>query len=140
MDFAGDWHLTRHIEDRRGPDGRFDGLARLMPVVGGLGYHEAGMLHCGPGPAMRAERRYLWQEDGPLIRVLFQDGRDFHLMDPQGPRCEARHDCAPDLYRVAYDFSDWPDWSAEWQVQGPLKDYRMHSLYRPAGAAGGRGG
>ncbi|MCE8467683.1 DUF6314 family protein, partial [Rhodovulum sulfidophilum] len=58
------------------------------------------------------------------------DGRFFHLIAP-GARPEARHDCAPDLYRVRYDFSAWPCWSSFWEVRGPRKNYAMESSYRP---------
>jgi hypothetical protein len=66
--------------------------------------------------------------------VLFADGRPFHAFDPGAARPEAAHDCPPDLYRVRYDFSDWPDWQAAWEVRGPRKDYRMVSRYAPLSA------
>ena len=35
------------------------------------------------------------------------------------------------LYRVRYDFSDWPDWRTIWHVTGPRKAYEMVSHYAP---------
>ena len=43
---------------------------------------------------------------------------------------EAEHWCDPDMYRVGYDFSAWPEFAATWEVAGPKKAYRMVSRYR----------
>lgn len=127
-DFAGLWRLEREIDDRlTGAPGRFTGRAEFRPVDGGLAYREEGELTLGVAPGVLAVRTYLWREEGGLIRVDHGDGRPFHSFDPAAP--EARHWCAPDDYRVRYDFSRWPDWQAEWEVRGPRKDYRMRSRY-----------
>lgn len=131
-DFAGRWWIDRWIEDRRaGQVGRFTGQAHLTPDDLGLVYVETGQLTLGDAPPMAAERRYLWRPDdrGGVV-VLFADGRDFHRFDPATPQPAAHHLCTPDDYRVAYDFADWPAWSAVWEVSGPRKDYRMESRYR----------
>lgn len=131
QDFTGDWRIERRIRDcRTGQQGRFDGRARLAPDGAGLAYAETGTLCLGAAPALAAGRAYLWRQAGPLIDVLFADGRPFHSFDPSGAAAAAGHDCAPDLYRVAYDFAAWPDWHAVWEVRGPRKDYRMDSLFR----------
>jgi len=31
---------------------------------------------------------------------------------------------------VTYDFRKYPQWRAEWRVEGPKKDYRMVTTYR----------
>jgi len=129
-DFEGTWHLSRRIEDRRaGQTGHLDGRARFTAAEDDWHYSETGTLRL-PGQAeMQAERRYLWRGAGAFIEVLFNDGRPFHVFDPAKPRPSAQHWCDPDSYRVRYDFTNWPDWSAEWHVTGPKKDYSMHSLY-----------
>ncbi|PKP74281.1 MAG: trigger factor [Alphaproteobacteria bacterium HGW-Alphaproteobacteria-6] len=137
-DFAGDWRLDRQIADRRGPGGRFKGVARFIPAAGGLIYREEGLLRIGDAAPMRAVRGYLWRAEAGRIVVEHADGAAFHAFDPARP--EAVHDCPPDRYHVAYDFSVWPDWRATWTVSGPAKDYRMVSRYcrpdRPAGPDG----
>ncbi len=130
---AGAWRLRREIDDRRaGTAGCFEGVATFVPVGAGLAYSEAGELHLAGQTPMRAERRYLWRVGAGRVGVLFGDGRTFHDFDPSEARPGAVHDCPPDVYRVAYDFSAWPRWNAVWEVRGPRKDYRMVSRYEPA--------
>ncbi|MBD3624394.1 MAG: hypothetical protein HUJ24_03245 [Rhodobacteraceae bacterium] len=129
-DFRGLWTLTRRIEDARaGEVLHLTGTATFIEDPHGLICDEKGALVREGHPPMTATRRYLWRQDGRLIRVLFADGRPFHAFVP-GPRAKAEHDCAPDTYAVEYDFSDWPDWRAVWTVGGPRKDYVMRSDYR----------
>ena len=81
---------------------------------------------------MEARRVYLWRDAEPgAVAVTFDDGRPFHQFDLTGG--EARHACPPDTYRVRYDFSEWPVWTARWRVTGPRKDYLMTSRYRRPG-------
>lgn len=132
--FTGAWTLARTIEDARAARaGTFTGEARFTPVEGGLAYEEAGTLAFPDAPPMQASRRYLWRAGGAGgIDVLFDDGRFFHSFDPAAPAPDAEHACAPDTYRVRYDFSRWPLWRAEWRVIGPRKDYSMLSRFHPA--------
>ena len=130
--FGGNWTLERRIEDAlSGQILRFSGTARFTPGAPGLVCDEAGEMRLPGQPPMPAGRRYLWRVQGGDIAVLFADGRPFHLIGP-GARPEAVHDCPPDLYRVRYDFRRWPDWEAEWRVQGPRKSYVSVTAYRPA--------
>ncbi|SPH17595.1 hypothetical protein DEA8626_01118 [Defluviimonas aquaemixtae] len=115
-------------------EGRFEGRAVFRPAPVGLHYHEEGHLKLGPGPEMKAVRDYLWREADGRIAVDYGDGQPFHDFDPVEP--EARHRCAPDEYRVRYDFSGWPNWSAVWVVSGPRKDYTMISRYSRESDAG----
>lgn len=133
MDFARDWRLERRIDDRlSGRPGAFEGVARLTHHGEGLLYREEGLLRLGDGPPLAAHRAYLWRAAGEGIEVRFEDGRPFHVFRPEGRAEGSDHPCGRDLYRVAYDFTGWPRWSAAWTVTGPAKDYRMESLYRPA--------
>lgn len=125
-DFTGQWQLEKEITQGDGAQARFQGTA----TWDGEGrYHETGLLRLETGAEMRAERRYLWR--APLA-VYFEDGRFFHDVPPEGG--EAYHHCAPDDYRVDYDFSDWPRWSARWRVTGPRKGYEMSCRYVPLSA------
>ena len=139
-DFAGRWEMRRAIADHRaGCAGRLSGVTAFMAdPQGGLVCHEAGWLRLGAGAPMAATRGYLWRA-APAggIEVRFVDGRFFHRFDAAETRPEATHDCAPDLYRVRYDFSRWPRWRTQWWVRGPRKDYHMATFYRPAGQATG---
>ena len=128
----GRWSLVREIDDRRaGTAARFEGEARFDGRDGGLRYREAGMLEVPGHAALRAERVYDWRASGAWVEVLFDDGRPFHRF-LAADRAAARHDCAPDVYEVRYDFADARAWQAEWEVSGPRKAYRMLSLYRRA--------
>lgn len=135
--FAGDWSIKRHIFDLDSQWlGRFEGVARFTAVDDGLHYNEEGKLQFGGLTAMKATREYLWTfpEDGDgagMVRVLFDDRRHFHDFDPNDDRPQATHYCDPDEYDVTYDFRKWPEWRAEWRVEGPRKDYRMVSIYTP---------
>jgi len=127
-DFQGDWRLERVITNAVGPDAVFSGQAQFLPQADGLKLLESGEMRMEGQAPMRAERVYLWREGATGIEVFFDDGRFFHHISG-GERPEAHHDCAPDVYDVAYDFSLWPTWTAVWQVKGPRKDYRMESRY-----------
>jgi hypothetical protein len=131
-DFTCAWRVQRTIEDRLGPPGRFEGRAFLTPDGKGLRYREEGTLRLGDGATMTAHRDYLWRASGDRIEVLFADGRPFHSFVPCGQAPGTDHPCGRDLYRVTYDFTAWPHWTAEWVVTGPAKDYRMLSAYAPA--------
>ncbi len=135
-DFAGRWRLTRRIADfRSGGTLRLAGRADFRPGgqdgIAGLSEEEQGLLRPGPGPGLVALRATFWREPEPgRIVVTFADGRAFHAFR-LGARATARHDCAPDLYRVTYDFRRWPEWHVLWRATGPAKDYASLSRYRP---------
>ena len=73
---------------------------------------------------MAAKQTYLWDRG---LAVSFADGRPFHVVPPAGG--PVAHDCAPDRYEGAYDFSAWPRWRVIWDVTGPRKSYSMSTLY-----------
>ncbi|MDF0602036.1 DUF6314 family protein [Psychromarinibacter sp. C21-152] len=132
-DFLGLWVLERHVEDRLSHHApRFEGTAEFTPDGAGLAYVESGLLHVPGQASLQAERRYFWRRQGVGLAVVFEDGRPFHVIEA-GLTPVAHHDCAPDVYRVRYDFTGWPAWQAVWQVKGQRKDYRMVSAYRRAG-------
>ncbi|GHF50816.1 DUF6314 family protein [Seohaeicola zhoushanensis] len=133
-DFAGRWALSRVIDDAlAGQRLMAEGFAQLAPDAQGLVYDETVELQLADGQRLNGTRRYLWRADpAGGIAVHFADGRLFHRIAPGGVTSEDRHDCAPDLYVGAYDFTAWPMFRVVWQVRGPRKDYRMETLYRPA--------
>lgn len=130
-DFVGHWQVGRVISDRQtGQVGRFDGQAVLSPRgPAGLGYAEIGQLRFGSAPVMTATRRYFWAFQPGLVLVSFDDGRPFHSFSPEVSGAGTDHLCGADLYCVRYGFSDWPVWTARWQVTGQRKDYTLDSRY-----------
>ena len=128
-DFAGRWVLQRQIDDRfGGQTGEMSGEAVFSADADGLIYRETGQMRLGTGPLMTAQRRYLWRF-GDDVEVLFDDGRPFHRFAAKGNGAGTDHPCGDDIYRVAYDFTAWPVWSAVWAVIGPRKDYTSQSRY-----------
>jgi hypothetical protein len=135
-DFAGRWQLRRRIADFRARavfrlEGSVTFRAGLRDGRPGLIEDEEGLLRQGAGLPIPTRRRAFLTEPAPgLIAVAFPDGRPFHGF-ALAPRSEARHDCAPDLYRAVYDFRRWPEWHVLWRVTGPAKDYASLSRCRP---------
>lgn len=127
-DFLGVWRITRQIANAVGPDARFVGEARFDPGEGGMILTEQGEMRIGGEVPMQATRRYIWREGPGGLDVYFDDGRFFHHIGP-GAAPQDRHDCAPDIYDVTYDFRDWPRWSSVWTVTGPRKNYAMQTAY-----------
>ena len=123
-DFAGVWELERDILHASGDTGHLSGRLDMRHQSWGLLYNETGTLTMGSAAPVTATRHYRWHTG---LEVHFEDGRFFHTVPAGGG--EARHWCAPDDYRVHYDFSDWPVWRTHWQVSGPRKNYQMFTRY-----------
>lgn len=126
-EFEGLWQLERRVTDGSGRQARLSGEARWTREGEALAYHEAGLLTMQDGPPIRAERRLTWRAG---LQVFFEDGRFFHAVPPLGGRVS--HWCDPDSYEGNYDFDAWPDFEVSWVVNGPRKDYHMHTIYRRA--------
>lgn len=129
--FEGRWRIARRIEDQRaGQVLEATGYAALQQGENALTYDEELTLNV-PGQApMTATRRYLWQAQADQIRICFEDGRYFHSLELGVQRSQDHHDCPPDSYDAAYDFTDWPQaWRVIWTVSGPRKSYVMTSVY-----------
>lgn len=125
-DLIGAWALLRHIEQSDGTQARFKGRAEWFWGEDHAVYQEKGQLFLAGQNSFHAERRYVWRG----LDVYFEDGRFFHSVPPKGGITE--HWCAPDMYRVAYDFTQWPHFETTWTVTGPRKSYRMRSQYTQA--------
>lgn len=130
-DFEGRWRIERHIANAKGPDAQLVGTAVYAPAEGGLVMQEEGAMRVEGQEPMKAARRYVWRAGDGGIDVFFDDGRFFHRIG-SGDAPSAHHDCAPDVYRVAYEFGDWPRWQSVWRVTGPRKDYVMKTVFTPA--------
>ncbi|MEX0349912.1 MAG: DUF6314 family protein [Paracoccaceae bacterium] len=129
-DFAGDWRISREISDAKaGQVLRADGTAALVWRDDELIYEEALTLQVPGQTPMQATRRYLWRAGAGGIDVRFEDGQFFHHLALGQDQPRDHHDCPPDSYDAAYDFSNWPNWSVVWTVSGPRKFYVMKSCY-----------
>lgn len=130
-DFLGEWRINREIVEKDGAVHRLSGSAQFSPEPDGMLYQEDGVLLTDTGAKLTASRVYHWREGaGGRIQVVFEDGRDFHIFDPDDTTPAADHWCDPDTYHVSYNFAAWPQWSSMWSVSGPRKDYRMKTQYR----------
>ena len=130
--FEGHWAIRRDILDLDSEWlGRLEGQAVFAPQGNGLMlYREEGRLKFGGLEDVQATRDYRWQvHAGGRVEVFFADGSAFHDFAFSYGRAEASHYCDPDTYEVTYDFTRWPEWRAEWRVEGPRKDYRMVTVY-----------
>ena len=129
----GRWRLSRVIRNADGSEATLEGVTVFRREGDGARAGGGGLADAsGRGAPLRATRRYLWAAGRRRgLEVRFEDGRPFHTVPLGVARPEAAHDCAPDVYRVAYDFADWPRWRAVWRVTGPRKDYVMTSDYAP---------
>jgi hypothetical protein len=135
--FRGRWLMTRKIEDSRGPDAVFSGVAEFSPLADAvLAYREAGELTIG-NSVMTAERGYVWKfARSGEIAMDFADGRPFHSFDPALRALNARHLCGDDTYNVQYEFlsdnSVIDVWCSIWRVTGPRKEYVSHTEFARA--------
>ncbi|WP_224503825.1 DUF6314 family protein [Celeribacter litoreus] len=135
-DFEGEWTLERTIDDAlAGQSARMTGKATFTPEDDGLRMTERGRLEMeATSQSFDAEREYVWRSAPNGIAVYFDDGRLFHLFETASACPTADHDCPPDDYSVAYDFSEWPVWTARWRVKGPRKDYVSTTVFAPISA------
>lgn len=133
QDFAGqNWQISREIRDHlTGQINHFAGQASFTAQGAHWRYREVGQLTLPSGQVLNSERSYHWRPMAGKIAVDFDDGRPFHHIKLGKARPSAEHLCDPDYYKVAYDFAQWPEWRADWQVHGPRKHYKMISEYCP---------
>ncbi|RFU78500.1 hypothetical protein TARUN_3747 [Trichoderma arundinaceum] len=118
-------------------------------------YIEDGEFKTTSGFGFKATRRYIWRYDSKkdIISVWFAKPEDhkradylFHEIefDPppvgdnrkreeEGWKAKAGHLCIDDYYNVKYNFAfktvNLENWSIEYTVNGPKKDYTIHGVY-----------
>ncbi|NNE87743.1 MAG: trigger factor [Silicimonas sp.] len=126
----GHWRLSRMIRHGDGSENRLTGNAHFRRSGARLIQDEEGTLVMG-NQTMKATRRYIWTAQKGRLDVFFDDMRPFHTVLLGVATHQTVHLCDPDRYEVLYDFTDWPRWSARWQVEGPKKNYVMTSTYAP---------
>jgi len=124
----GRWLLTRKITHSTNVQNHFTGEAHFDRSGPRLIQTETGQLSVAD-QSLEAKQRYFWEAKGRLLNVYFSDLRPFHSIPLNAAHPSTVHLCDPDRYEVAYDFSAWPQWETRWCVEGPRKDYVMHSIY-----------
>ncbi|MCG6883337.1 MAG: DUF6314 family protein [Silicimonas sp.] len=124
------WQMEREIHHTAGAVNRMTGTCKFTRSGPRLLQDEEGWLETASG-RFRATRRYVWTESGGRLDVYFEDMRPFHSVPLNVATPGAVHLCDPDRYEVAYDFTAWPNWRSTWRVEGPRKDYRMETTFRP---------
>lgn len=135
-EFLGNWCIGRQIEDfLTQQTGTFLGEASIITRDEDWLYSETGTLSFNNQIPLKSERRYLWSPSAAGFDIHFDDSRFFHHFDlptdaDGGGNFKARHWCDPDDYNVQYDLSRFPDWSSQWQVNGPRKSYKIISKYK----------
>ncbi|KAL1889631.1 hypothetical protein Sste5346_008749 [Sporothrix stenoceras] len=112
-------------------------------------YVEDGTFTALNGPSFRATRRYVWRynHDDDKLSVWFARTDDaskadylFHGLEfmpsliRQGWKATAGHLCIDDFYDVHYEFGvkgvNLTNWTLEYAVRGPKKDYTIAGTYR----------
>jgi len=76
---------------------------------------------------------FLKTDDNKSIDYLFHELEILPPVNRSGWRAKAHHLCIDDLYDVKYEFKFrgtlLSEWSLEYSVKGPNKDYKLKSLY-----------
>lgn len=113
-------------------------------------YVEDGEFKTDSGFGFRATRRYIWRyderNDGLSVWFVRPDDQRradylFHEIEFEQPverdrgwRARAGHLCIDDYYDVGYNFAfeavNLREWSVEYTVNGPKKDYTIKGTYR----------
>lgn len=124
---AGHWQLRRRYSTGL----RAQGFATI--TVDGA-YHEQAAMLWPDGQTTAGERRYRIEAAGTKLRLYYADGLNdgelFQSFDLAQPRGWSQHLCGADCYRSRWHRIGPDSFSLIHLVDGPRKEYRMHSLYR----------
>ena len=135
----GVWSLRRETEDARPGAGSLTGTVVFIAQPGGaLRYEEQGYLTLGAWRG-RAFRRWIYALEGDALSVRYPDTwAELHCFvfaaEPSGEtgaqhiHAQHIHICGEDRYDARLELR--PDGSLlfAYQVTGPAKDYRLHTL------------
>ncbi len=119
-DFTGTWHIKRRVF---GHNARFSGTCTIDAEGH---YSEDGVL-VQPHYAGPAFQRYIYEQNGDDLRVLFADGRIFLMLHFDGGVARGRHYCGDDIYDAVFKLKQ-DKWIAAYTVRGPRKDYTAVSI------------
>ncbi len=135
-DFIGRWSITRNIHDEmNGENSIFLGEANIKKEELHFHYKEQGKLSLSYHASVNAAQSYFWRPVGnSVFEIFFNNGDYFHQLDltmavKLGIYC-TDYLCISDLYKVQYNFSQFPDWRTIWHVTGPRKKYQIYSCFK----------
>lgn len=134
LSLLGAWTFARTIIDRHSAEtSTVAGRTTLTAVGDGtIRWAESGTLLRGDVEIPVSRTLFIVPRDAEWF-VTFEDGRDFH---PWAPGAEVVHPCAADTYVGRIESLSADEWTVQWQVTGPAKDYTMTStLTRSADTA-----
>ena len=135
-DFIGNWKISRYISDALACSKSFYfGEAVILQEGSNYRYNECGKLKIANGVPLFAKQSYLWKPvELDVFDICFKNGRSFHRLDLKGACGEstfcAEHLCIADLYKISYNFSEFPFWYSVCSVKGPKKFYKISSFFR----------
>ena len=131
----GRWDLERTFEDDRAEgNGTFTGTATVaVPVTGGPArWDERGTVHVGAHDGGAERHLLLVARPGSLVDVRFADGRPYVDLDLASGRWHAVHLCGDDRYEITTTVRSADEVEERWEVTGPSKAYRAHTVLRRA--------
>lgn len=132
----GEWRLSRQLADRAaGTTGQLDGTVSFTLDDGGLLHLESGVLRWAGQDHVPATRQLSWYPASSpwAADICFDDGRPFHHLDLSSGADQPVHDCQPDVYRGEFQLLGPDEWSYQWEVTGPRKDFLLVSQLIRAG-------
>lgn len=129
----GQWSVKRTSTD----SSSFQGEAHFQPVDENiLDYFERGILRLQSGYSCEATRGYRYYLEGNKIRIDFANSPSnegtFIVLEPQrvGQKNIAAdsHLCIADRYNCTFTFETPQLITLEIEVQGPMKNYSIHTV------------
>lgn len=133
----GRWSVDRHFEGSY--CGHFRGVADFVPETGSAEcyqYAEQGELTDGAGQRFNAKQHYCYRLAGESIEVLKFEESIWVLMhnlvfalEDGSATARHLHRCGQDDYNTEYHINFTGSWEIAYVVNGPKKDYRIHSVY-----------
>ncbi|WP_146209265.1 DUF6314 family protein [Coraliomargarita sinensis] len=133
----GEWIVHRRFEGSY--RGSFSGkacFASEADTPSNYLYHEQGELIDGENKRFDAKQSYLYRLTEGKLEVLKQDGSAWeamHVLEFQKQEGIATashvHLCGDDHYATVYRVDLSRGWELSYTVNGPKKDYRIHTFY-----------
>lgn len=125
LDLLGTWDLSREIVEHPDQHSSVVGSTSLtLESDGRIRWSETGTLTRQGLQSPVTRVLHLERRDTGWF-VTFEDGRDFH---PWQPGSAVEHVCSPDLYVGTVERRSVDQWSVQWRVTGPSKNYTMTSV------------
>ena len=137
----GEWTFVREVPGKATMNGR----ARIMPTGEGRArYDETARIRLADGKTLTGSQSYRYRRlPSPAngFDVLFAENEelferlDFHGAPDGSVRADAEHHCPPDHYVSHFTLDREDRLVVEHKVQGPNKDYVVHTTYRKVARA-----